>query len=151
MSLETPQSEGYCQFLPEMVNHAYKIEDHLTLSPVLVITLINAPHSHCTSNLAYLISTLLRNEVNRKLSVLDIVSCMEWNATTSLAFMSNELSNFGLHCLPIDRVLVDVLRKCTDPAIIAVFALAVGRGVSRTGWYCLPQVSSHVCSHALPH
>jgi hypothetical protein len=27
----------------------------------------------------------------------------------------------------------------------------VGRGVSRTGWYCLPQVSSHVCSHALPH
>jgi hypothetical protein len=28
---------------------------------------------------------------------------------------------------------------------------SVGRGVSRTGRYCLPQVSSHVCSHALPH
>jgi hypothetical protein len=27
----------------------------------------------------------------------------------------------------------------------------VGRGVSRTGQYCLPQVPPHVCSHALPH
>jgi hypothetical protein len=26
----------------------------------------------------------------------------------------------------------------------------VGRGVSRTGRYCLPQVLLHVCSHALP-
>jgi hypothetical protein len=26
----------------------------------------------------------------------------------------------------------------------------VGRGVSRTGRYCLPQVPLHVCSHALP-
>lgn len=28
--------------------------------------------------------------------------------------------------------------------------LIVGRGVSRTGQYCLPQVPQHVCSHALP-
>jgi hypothetical protein len=27
----------------------------------------------------------------------------------------------------------------------------VGRGISRTGRYCLPQVPPHVCSHALPH
>jgi hypothetical protein len=27
---------------------------------------------------------------------------------------------------------------------------SVGRGVSRTGRYCLPQVPLHVCSHALP-
>jgi hypothetical protein len=26
----------------------------------------------------------------------------------------------------------------------------VGRGVSRTGRFCLPQVPLHVCSHALP-
>jgi hypothetical protein len=31
-----------------------------------------------------------------------------------------------------------------------LFHATVGRGVSRTGRYCLPQVPPHVCSHALP-
>jgi ankyrin repeat protein len=31
-----------------------------------------------------------------------------------------------------------------------VYESAVGRGVSRTGRYCLPQVPLHACSHALP-
>jgi len=103
---------------------AMEVEDHPNRPPDLIRAMKYTSPPHSTSSLAQPISTRLRNEINRKLSVLDVVSCMEWNAPTAMALMTNELSNFGLDCLPSDLVIAGVLRKCTDPAIMAPCALA---------------------------
>ena len=57
--------------------------------------------------------------------------------------ISHYAPRFGLSC---DNV-VNFEVVLVDGRIVNV----VGRGISRTGQYCLSQVTLHVCSHALPH
>jgi ankyrin repeat protein len=77
---------------------------------------------------------------------------------TPLWLVCANTSNPEVKSLAIAKLLLEsgaspnVVSKVADrtPFDEALRKKHVGRGVSRTGRFCLPQVSLHVCSHALP-
>jgi hypothetical protein len=70
---------------------------------------------------------------------------MFWGEMLVLALIHLAVQNF---C----RVTVEQYKAIpeSDGVVPRYETVTVGRGVSRTGRYCLPKVPPHVCSHALP-